>query len=51
MANKKVKEYRKVFDRKILRNRLRKETIGGNKALRNAWNFLKQGEKDGNSKA
>lgn len=41
MANKKVKEYRKVFDRKILRNRLRKETIGGNKALRNAWNFLK----------
>ena len=47
--NKKVKEYRKVFDRKILRNRLRKETIGGNKVLRNAWKMFKYGGKDENS--
>ena len=45
MANKKVKEYRKVYDRKILRNRLREGTIGGNKALRNAWKILRYGEK------
>lgn len=45
MANKKVEEYRKVYNRKILRNKLRKEAIGGNKALREHWKILRYGEK------
>lgn len=43
MANKNVKEYRKVYNRKILRTMLKKHI--GNNRIRNAWHQMRLGRR------